>query len=253
MFPRDLHYRPPSRYADHNESPQISKPSDKEQALTDDPESIFLHNRYAMVDEQIRKRGITAPGVLQAMRRVPRHLFLPPEYRDQAYEDHPVRIACGQTISQPYMVAVMTDLLDLAPNDRVLEIGTGSGYQTAILAELVQNVVSIERFPALADDARQRLDAMGYDHVQVICADGSLGCPEEAPFDAILVTAGSPSVPIALTHQLADAGRLVCPVGTKELQTLEKVRRSGDRFLTEHSTQCIFVPLIGRQGWKEEF
>lgn len=207
--------------------------------------------RDAMVDQQLAARGIKDQRVLDTMRRIPRHRFLSPEHQRQAYEDHPVPIACGQTISQPYMVAIMTELLELSPADRVLEIGTGSGYQTAILASLSAKVVSIERYSELADRARQRLADLGFTNVTVHCRDGTLGYPESAPYDAILVTAGSPSIPPALQAQLTIGGRLLCPIGGREMQTLAKVRRTTQGFETTESIHCVFVPLVGRQGWAE--
>lgn len=209
--------------------------------------------RENMVAEQLAARGIGSTRVLAALRKVPRHVFVPEDLRGQAYEDHPLRIACGQTISQPYMVAAMTELLELTSESRVLEIGTGSGYQTAILAELAREVVSIERHRALADEARGRLEQMGYPNIAVLCGDGSLGYPESAPYDAILVTAASPAVPEALKQQLALGGRLICPVGNRDLQTLMKVVRTAQGFTAEEHTQCIFVPLVGIQGWSGEF
>ncbi len=211
----------------------------------------FAALRQEMVDKQIAARGIRDPRVLEAMRTVPRHLFLSPDLWGEAYADHPVRIGCGQTISQPYMVAIMTELLALAPEDRVLEIGTGSGYQTAILARLAREVISIERHQALADRAQQRLAEMGYDNATVLAGDGSAGWPEGAPYDAILVTAGSPSLPASLKAQLAEGGRLVCPIGGRELQRLLKVVRQGNIYIESESISCIFVPLIGREGWPE--
>jgi len=186
----------------------------------------FERERRRMVERQIAARDVHDPRVLDAMRRVPRHRFVPPERRDQAYADHPVLIGCDQTVSQPYIVAIMTELLALTPTDRVLEIGTGSGYQTAILAELAEDVVTVERHEALADSAQQRLDELGYDNVSVIAGDGTLGCPDRAPFDAILVTAAAPRVPTASCDQLTVGGRLVCPTGSRDLQTLRTLVRT---------------------------
>lgn len=215
-------------------------------------EDVYEQRRLAMVAEQIATRDVRDSRVLEAMRRVPRHRFVPEDLREQAYEDHPVRVGCGQTISQPYMVAVMTELLSLTPTDRVLEIGTGSGYQTAILTELAQEVVSIERHAALADSARSRLKEVGYLRATVHCGDGSLGYPEGAPYHAILVTAGGPKVSLALQDQLAVGGRLVCPIGGRDLQTLVRVVRTPEGYRTEEHIQCIFVPLVGEQGWPGE-
>lgn len=211
----------------------------------------FDDARALMVARHIAARGVKDARVLEAMRRVPRHCFVPEASRNQAYEDHPLQIGHGQTISQPYMVAVMTELLDLTSTDRVLEIGTGSGYQTAILAELAAGVVSVERQAALAQAARERLAALGYTNVAVLSGDGTRGCPKRGPFDAIVVTAGGPRVPSALCDQLADAGRLVCPAGPRDLQTLVKIVRHGDEFVETTSIQCVFVPLIGAEGWPE--
>lgn len=211
----------------------------------------FEKLRKEMVEFQIQSRGISSPRVLEAMRKVERHLFVPEEYRQYAYEDHPVQIGYDQTISQPYMVALMTELLELKPTDKVLEIGTGSGYQTAILAELAEKVISIERIPELAKSAEERLKNLGYHNVQVICGDGTVGYPSEAPYDAILVTAGSPDVPETLKKQLKDGGRLVIPVGWRNLQVLLKITRNGDGYSIERHTNCIFVPLIGKEGWRD--
>jgi protein-L-isoaspartate(D-aspartate) O-methyltransferase len=189
--------------------------------------------------------------VLDAMRAVPRHLFVPEAARHAAYDDRALPIAEGQTISQPYMVAVMTQALDPAPDHRVLEIGTGSGYQTAILARLAAGVHSIERHPALAALARRTLDAMGATNVVIHVGDGTEGLPEHAPFDRILVTAGAPSVPESLQRQLAPGGRLVIPVGPASFQHLITINRVDDRFDRAESDPCVFVPLVGRFGWPE--
>ncbi|HNT89873.1 MAG TPA: protein-L-isoaspartate(D-aspartate) O-methyltransferase [Candidatus Hydrogenedentes bacterium] len=204
-----------------------------------------------MVETDIAKRGVHSPRVLEVMRETPRHLFVSPDQERHAYEDHPLQIGHGQTISQPYMVAVMTELLDLRPEDCVLEIGTGSGYQTAILASLAREVVSIERQPELAEDAADRLHGLGYTNVLVHCGDGTLGWPEGAPYDAILVTAGSPGVPHALKEQLAMGGRLVCPAGSRDVQQLVKIVRTETGFVETTGISCIFVPLIGQQGWPD--
>ena len=205
--------------------------------------------RDRMVDKQIRSRGVKAPRVLDAMRAVPRHCFVPEGLIDSAYEDHPLNIGSGQTISQPYIVALMTELLNLQPGDRVLEIGTGSGYQTAVLATLAGVVTSVERLEELADAARGRLAGLGYDNVQVHRSDGTLGFPEEAPYDAIVVTAAAPHVPEALTEQLADGGRLVCPVGPRMTQRLVRIVRRGSVLEQNEGIGCVFVPLVGENGW----
>lgn len=190
--------------------------------------------------------------MLEAMRTVPRHLFVPEEQRVHAYEDHPVQIGHGQTISQPYMVGLMTQELALDANDRVLEIGTGSGYQTAILAELAREVVTIERHPILADMARERLSRLEYANVTVVAGDGTLGYPASAPYDAILVTAGGPRVPESLKEQLATSGRLVCPVGPRDIQRLVTVTRTEKGFQEQTGISCVFVPLVGDEGWTED-
>jgi len=187
--------------------------------------------------------------VLEAMRKVPRHVFVPPDLVDEAYEDHPLSIGKGQTISQPYIVALMTEALELEGNEKVLEVGTGSGYQTAILAELAREVYSIERIPELARDAERRLEDLGYTNVHIKVGNGTLGWPEEAPFDAIMVTAGAPKVPGPLKAQLADGGRLVIPVGSEFHQVLYRVKRQKDTFSEEALTSCVFVPLVGEEGW----
>jgi protein-L-isoaspartate(D-aspartate) O-methyltransferase len=178
---------------------------------TEDPE--LTAGREEMVAWQIEQRGVSDPRVLEAMRSVPRHLFVPPDYVGQAYEDHPLPIGLGQTISQPYMVAWMTELLGLESDYKVLEIGTGSGYQAAILAEIVDQVYTIEIIPELADSARDRLEILGYDNIEVLRADGYWGWPEHAPFDAIIVTAAPDHVPQPLVQQLEPGGRLVIPIG----------------------------------------
>ncbi|HEY3284883.1 MAG TPA: protein-L-isoaspartate(D-aspartate) O-methyltransferase [Armatimonadota bacterium] len=207
--------------------------------------------RAAMVEWQLRRRGIRDSRVLGAMLRVPRHLFVPSESRAQAYQDHPQSLPAGQTISQPYMVARMTELLSLKGDERVLEIGTGSGYQTAVLAVLSGQVYSLERHAVLADQARATLTELGYANVTVEVRDGSQGLPEEAPFDAILVTAGAPAAPQALVSQLAEGGRLVVPVGPAERQELTVVTRKDDQVLCERLDACVFVPLVGAEGWPE--
>lgn len=207
--------------------------------------------RRAMVEEQLVERDIEDPRVLDAMRSVPRHAFMPQRVRALAYADRAVGIGAHQTISQPYMVALMTELLELQPEDRVLEIGTGSGYQTAILAELAREVVSIERHESLAKSARETLDALGYGNVRIIVGDGTKGWPENAPYDAIIVTAGAPKIPGPLGDQLAPNGRLVCPVGPRELQQLIRLRQTPEGLVRERSIRCTFVPLIGREGWSE--
>jgi protein-L-isoaspartate(D-aspartate) O-methyltransferase len=212
----------------------------------------FTKDRLAMVEEQIRRRGIGNPRVIDAMARVPRHLFVSPDDQAEAYEDRPLPIGEGQTISQPYMVAIMTQSLALKGEERVLEIGTGSGYQAAILADLGGRVFTVERVPALSARAEKVLRGLGYKNIFFRTGDGTRGWPEEAPFDGIIVTAGAPEVPRTLTSQLADGGRLVIPVGPRYSQTLFKVTREGNQFVEEDITGCVFVPLLGAFGWKEE-
>ncbi len=215
------------------------------------PAADYADTRRRMVQRQLRARGIADERVLAAMERVPRHLFMPERVRGHAYEDRAVAIGEGQTISQPYMVALMTELLGLEPGDKVLEIGTGSGYQTAVLAEMGGRVVSIERHAALADRARAVLDALGYPNVRILVGDGTQGHAADAPYDAILVTAGGPAVPAPLEAQLAIGGRMVCPVGPREVQELVRVVRTESGLEQERSIRCSFVPLIGEEGWEE--
>jgi len=200
--------------------------------------------RQLMVDSQLRGRGISDPRVLDAMRRVPREEFIPAPYRAQAYEDHPLPIGNDQTISQPYIVAVMLESLQLSPSSRVLEIGTGSGYVTALLAELAGEVFSIERHPALADKARDVLAALGYGNVQVITGDGTLGIPAAAPFDAILVSAAAGELPRSLAAQLSDTGRMIVPVGTNDSQQLQFVRMINGQPVVTLRELVRFVPLV---------
>jgi protein-L-isoaspartate(D-aspartate) O-methyltransferase len=204
-----------------------------------------------MVDEQLAARGITDPHVLDAMRKVPRHRFVAEKYAEHAYRDGPLPIGCSQTISQPYMVAVMTQLLAVQPTDRVLEIGTGSGYQAAVLSQIAREIVTIERHAELATFARRNIENLGITNVTVLTGDGTQGYSERAPYDGIIVTAGAPAVPQALLDQLADGGRLVCPAGSRQEQTLRVVRRTGGQFTVQETVPCMFVPLIGREGWEE--
>ena len=210
-----------------------------------------LAERTRMVDEQIVVRGVRDPRVLEVLRAVPRHRFIPGEDRPDAYEDHPVAIGCGQTVSQPYMVALMTEWLGVAPSDRVLEVGTGSGYQTAVLARLAREVVTMERHGELLEKARKLLVSMHLENIAFVSGDGSLGFPERAPYDGILVTAAAPHVPQNLLEQLAEGGRLVIPVGPREEQRLVRVTRVSDRFREETGIGCRFVPLLGAQGWTQ--
>ncbi len=209
--------------------------------------------RERMVRYQLEARGIHHPRVLDAMRKVPRHLFVPPERVHDAYSDHALPIGEGQTISQPYMVALMTQLLDPAPSDRVLEVGTGSGYQAAILAELANEVVTIEREPALSQRAQEVLNALGYRNITFVVGDGTEGYTPLAPYDRIIVTAGAPFIPQPLVEQLAPGGRLVIPVGHRYEQVLTVAEKDpeGKLHVSEHG-YCVFVPLIGRHGWRSE-
>jgi protein-L-isoaspartate(D-aspartate) O-methyltransferase len=207
--------------------------------------------RDRMVAEQLRARGIRDPRVLDAMARIPRHRFVQEALVGRAYGDIPLPIGDGQTISQPYMVALMSEALGLRGGERVLEVGTGSGYQTAVLAELAGKVYSVERVRPLAERARQLLGDLGYYNIRIRVGDGSLGWADEAPFDAILVAAGAPDVPAALTAQLGEGGRLVAPVGTPDAQTLRRAVRRRDGVVTEDLTGCVFVRLVGAAGWPD--
>ncbi|HRK33208.1 MAG TPA: protein-L-isoaspartate(D-aspartate) O-methyltransferase [Candidatus Hydrogenedentes bacterium] len=212
-------------------------------------EDEWASAREDMVRNQLIARGITDTRVLDAMREIPRHRFVPARFAAAAYEDRPIDIGHGQTISQPYMVAAMTQLLELRASDRVLEIGTGSGYQAAVLARIASHVTSIERIEALAQRAASVLSSLHFTNVTLRIADGTLGWPEGGPYDAIIVTAGSPSLPESLKLQLGIGGRLICPVGTRELQHLTRVVRTESGFREDTGAGCIFVPLIGKEGW----
>jgi protein-L-isoaspartate(D-aspartate) O-methyltransferase len=214
--------------------------------------TTFDEARQRMVEAQIRRRGVRDARVLDVMERVPRERFAPQDHADRAYGDHPLPLGFGQTISQPYMVARMTELCALQGDERVLEIGAGSGYQTAILCELAHEVFAIEIVAELAEEARARLAALGYGNVQLDCFDGSRGWREHAPYDAILVAAGAPDIPPVLLHQLADFGRLVIPVGERDEQRLARVTRGSEAFATEWFTECRFVDLVGQYGWGGE-
>ncbi len=204
-----------------------------------------------MVAEQIAARGVRDPRVLAAMQQVPRHSFVPAASLEEAYGDFPLPIGHGQTISQPYIVAYMTERLGLHGDEKVLEIGTGSGYQAAILGLLAREVHTVERIPALAEAARRRLAELGYTNATVHLSDGTLGLPQHAPYDAILVTAAAPEVPHPLLEQLADGGRLLAPVGDRGFQHLERWIRLGDTWQRQVLESVAFVPLIGQHGWPE--
>jgi len=211
----------------------------------------YEKERNRMVDEQIVSRGVRDPRVLGAMCKVPRHEFVPEAMRAKAYGDHALPVGEGQTISQPYIVALMTELLEVKSTDRVLEIGTGSGYQAAVLSELCEKVFTIERVKTLAEKARAVLDRLGCRNVAMKVYDGTYGWKEMAPFDAIIVTAAAPDVPTALIEQLKEGGRLVIPVGDRFEQVLKKVVKSPSGLVTVTGIPCTFVPLIGAHGWKE--
>jgi len=206
--------------------------------------------RDEMVENQIKARGVHDPRVLEAMRRIPRHLFVPEPNKPRAYEDKPLPVGEGQTISQPYIVGWMTELLRLDGHETVLEIGTGTGYQAAILGILARKVYTMERLEPLAKSARRRLEKLGFKNIEVTVGDGSKGFPEHAPYHGIIVTAGSPQVPQALVEQLADGGRLVIPVGTSSMQMLTIVEKHGDTISSTEKGSCVFVPLVGKYGWR---
>jgi protein-L-isoaspartate(D-aspartate) O-methyltransferase len=210
----------------------------------------YARERERMVDEQLAARGIADARVLAAMRQVPRHRFVQEALRERAHGDHPLPIGEDQTISQPFIVGLMTSLLELTGRERVLEVGTGSGYQTAVLAELARRVCSIERLPRLAERARAVLEALGYDNVWVRVGNGALGWPDEAPFDRIIVTAGGPVVPPPLVQQLAEGGRMVVPVGPADNQVLTVVERTGGAIRQRSYGECKFVPLVGKYAWE---
>jgi protein-L-isoaspartate(D-aspartate) O-methyltransferase len=211
----------------------------------------FKKARERMVETQIAGRGIQDERVLEAMRKVPRHMFVDEALREQAYNDHPLPIAEKQTISQPYVVALMTESLELTGREKVLEIGTGSGYQSAVLAELADRVFSIERYPDLAYRANSVLQKLGYKNVIVRVGDGSLGWPDDSPFDGVVVTAGAPKIPQPLVDQLAMGGRLVVPVGDRFGQDLILVRRMADGIRKTSLGGVRFVDLVGKWGWNE--
>jgi protein-L-isoaspartate(D-aspartate) O-methyltransferase len=211
----------------------------------------FKLARERMVKNQLAARGIADEGVLQAMGKIPRHLFISEALAGEAYNDHPVPIGEKQTISQPYIVALMTEALELQGKGNTLEIGTGSGYQTAILAELSSRVYTIERIKSLLVDARKLLAQLGYSNILFKAFDGTLGWKEHAPFDAIMVTAGAPSLPKPLIDQLADNGRMIIPIGDRYTQELIKVTKKGENLEQQSLGGCRFVNLIGIHGWKD--
>ena len=205
--------------------------------------------REQMVERQIARRGIKDARLLEVFRSVPRHLFVPKKDRDYAYSDSPLSIGNGQTISQPYIVAYMTELLNLQGDETILEIGTGSGYQAAILGELSAEVHTIERHEKLARTAQKLLEQLGYHNIHVHLGDGTLGLPEFAPYSAVMVTAAAPIVPRPLLEQLQDGGQLIMPVGEHYGQVLELWQRQGEEFTTKRLTSVAFVPLLGKHGW----
>jgi len=211
----------------------------------------YAVQREEMIEKQLRRRGIHDAAVLAAMMAVPRHEFVSEDVGAHAYDDLPLPIGSGQTISQPYIVAAMTAVLHLQPGDRVLEIGTGCGYHAAVLSRLAKEVFTIERRPELASSASATLARLGYSNAHVHCGDGTLGLPELAPFDAILVAAAAPAVPKPLLAQLAEGGRIILPVGDAEHQELQLIEKRGDTFPTKMLEGCRFVPLLGYHGWQE--
>lgn len=213
---------------------------------------MFEDERRRMVEEQLEARGISDTRVLQAFLTVPRHEFVSKDLQPEAYADHPLPIGGGQTISQPYMVALMVQLLHLQGHERVLEVGTGSGYQLAILSQVALEVYSIERLPELADQSLSRLEELGYLNVHISVGNGTLGWVEHAPYEGILIAAGAPAVPPPLVRQLADGGRLVIPLGSQQVQTLTLVKKRREALSQQPITTCVFVPLLGEYGWRDE-
>ncbi len=209
-------------------------------------------SRKWMVETQLIERGIKDENVLRAMLRVPRERFVPEHLRESAYDDMALPIGEGQTISQPYMVAIMTELLELKGDEKVLEIGTGSGYQAAILAELSREVYTIERIESLSKKAENVIRSLGYTNVFFRVGDGTLGWKEFSPFDRIIITAGAPDIPEPLIEQLRDGGIIVAPVGVRFSQILVKAKKDGKNLIREYSVPCVFVPLLGEKGWKDE-
>jgi protein-L-isoaspartate(D-aspartate) O-methyltransferase len=215
-------------------------------------EAAFVKARLRMVEIQILQRGVTSQSILDAFRKVPRHLFVPQEDQAEAYDDYPIPIGFGQTISQPYIAALMTEKAQLKTEDSVLEVGTGSGYQAAILSRLCKKIDTVERIPALGKQAQKMLSELGFDNVFVHIADGTGGWPDAAPYDAILVTAGSPSVPPPLQLQLKNGGRLIIPVGGSWHQELQLWIKTENDFEMETIIPVAFVPLLGKWGWAGE-
>jgi protein-L-isoaspartate(D-aspartate) O-methyltransferase len=215
-------------------------------------EDKFLKQREAMIRQQIEDRGIRDSRLLDAMRRIPRHLFTPQRFWDKAYDDGPLPIGMGQTISQPYIVAAMTTMIGLRGDENVLEIGTGSGYQAAVLSRLAYTVHTVERHPELAQQARNILAELSFDNVFIHTGDGSLGWPPDAPYQAILVTAAAPRIPQPLIDQMDEGGSLIIPVGGPQGQDLERWRKTGNKIYRESFFPVAFVPLRGQFGWQED-
>lgn len=213
---------------------------------------LYIASREKMVREQIVPRGIKNQQVIDVLRKVPRHKFIDQKYLKEAYNDHPLPLAHGQTISQPYIVALMTELLELYGDEKVLEIGTGSGYQTAILAELAETVYSVDRIPELSQEAQQTLRQLGYKNIQLQVRDGSVGWQEFAPYDRIIVTASAPNIPQPLIDQLKEGGKIVIPLGSSFGQDLVVGEKHKGEMKIFDCGKCVFVPLIGEFGWPEE-
>lgn len=210
----------------------------------------YKNQREKMVETQIKARRITDERILKVMKEIPRHEFIDGALESVAYQDSPLPIGYGQTISQPFIVALMTQLLDVKEDHKVLEIGTGSGYQTAILSKLAMSVVTVERIPELYQEAKERLYRLNCDNVIVVKADGSIGYKEYAPYDRVIVTASAPKLPEALIEQLSDQGLIVIPIGNRISQRLETIKKDGDTIRRERGEGVIFVPLIGKEGWQ---
>ena len=216
------------------------------------PHNFFDKKRQLMVEKQLEGRGVRDIRVLDAMREVPRHLFVSQELQERAYDDCALPIGEGQTISQPYMVACMTELLSLKGDEKVLEIGTGSGYQSAVLSKLSAEVHTVERISSLASRAEQLFKDLNYANVRVHISDGTIGFPEQAPFDCIIVTAGAPNIPNQYIDQMNVGGRLVIHVGSRYAQTLYRIQKTSEGSERQESTACVFVPLIGKEGWNDD-
>jgi len=220
----------------------------KKSGLSQEQNGYYIA-RKRMIDEQIRSRGVKSERVIKVMGQIPRHMFVPDALHNQAYNDYPLNIGEGQTISQPLIVAMMTELMELTGKERVLEIGTGSGYQAAVLAELCKHLYTIERIRPLANRARKILYKIGITNFTLKIGDGTLGWPDEAPFDRIIVTAGAPRVPEEYIKQLADGGKIVIPVGDEVTQQLVVGTKQGDEIIKKVTTGCRFVKLVGKKGW----